>query len=464
MPDFNFDPSLDPNQPYPYSSDDPSQDDSTYAPPAPYSNGGSSNGTTIQKIMAALQGQKGSNAGDLSSILGAFSSGQKANRVLQGNQTQGYDKLMLDAQAGRNSNESDALKKLAQTSYISGGGSGYKEPTSINLGGQNVSLPHLGFGPQAPSDAEKAGAASLQPQLQSRLMPGGSYTPTPLDTYAKPGLAENIGSYGAAGVGGLGALQNLFGGSGGDDSSSGGGLSGLLKQGGGLAGSAGTIAKLLGGGGASVAGAGAAGASGAGAGLSGALGTVGKFAGPVAGAALGAYGLTKNGSVGSDIASGAGAGAGIGSLGGPLGMGVGAGIGALVGALRGAFSVTGKEQGGRDAQATATANLGALSTPQQQAEAAKSGWPDPKQALSLIVMRDKLIQSGLPGSQAESQAESIMKNMWSSEKSGSDAVGQAASPIQAMMAGGNPMTTSQGNQPPIPGSFVTDAFSKGAHA
>lgn len=430
----------------------------------------SGSSSIIQKILDSLKskaapqmqanGQAPNRLADLGSVLGAFSSGEKANRVLQGNMTQGYDKLMLDAQQGRNLNESDALKKLAQTSYIMGGGSQFKAPT-LSLNGKTMQTPDLGFGPKATTDTEKSGASTLQNQLQARLSPGGSYTPQPLDSYAKPGLAENIGSYGGAAVSGLGSVLDAFGnpttaGSDGQSSPDGVGsaISGISK---GL-GTAGSIAGL-----ASKLGIGGSKAANAASGLTGAGSTMGNILGkavPIAGAAMGAYGLAKNQSVGSDVMSGMGAGASLGSFGGPIGTAVGAGVGALVGALRGAFSVTGKEHGGRDAQAQITQNLSKLATPKQMAESKAAGWPDPNQALSLIVMRDKLTQSGLPPAQAEAQAESIMKSMWDSEKSGSDAVAKAASPIQSMMG-----SSYQGNSPlsggtPFPPG--TDAFSRGA--
>lgn len=433
--------------------DIPGADTGIWGDGLPESNTG---GDIVKKVLAGLKNKtKGSTAADLSSVLGAFSSGEKANRVVQGNMTQGYDKLMLDAQGERNKNESDALKKLGQTSYIMDGGSKFK-PATFQMNGQTRTAPDLGFGPAPTSEAEKAGASSLQSQLQARLSSGGSYVPQPLDDYAKPGLAENIGSYGGAAVGGIGALLNGFGGdeeSGAAGSASGGQsggdgvgsvISGLSKG----AGTAGSIAGLLG----KLGGHAGSAASGIG-------GLLSSKALPIAGAVTGAYGLAKNQSVGSDVMSGLGAGASIGSLVPGVGTAIGAGVGALVGALRGAFSVTGKEHGGRDAQAAVTANLSKLSTPQQQAEASKAGWPDPNQALSLIVMRDKLIQSGIPGPQAESQAEQIMHSMWDSEKSGSDAVGKAASPISRMMGPSYNPSTSLSASSFRPG---TDAFSQGA--
>lgn len=413
-------------------------------------NPASQGGSLLQKLL----GGGGKNQADIAQLLGAFSKGEKANRIDKGNFVQNYDRNMLAAQAGRNTNESDALTKLAQTSYIMGGGA-KAMPKSLNLGGKEYALPDLGYGPPAITDAEKEGATALQSQLKGRLSPGGSYTPQPLSSYANPGTAENIGSYGALGVGALGGIAGLMGGDG--DASGGGGSNGLSNAAGiakGVGGAASSIAGMMGTGG--------SGGEGAAAGMGGMLGTVGKFAGPAAGAALGTYGVVKNNSVGSDTMSGLGAGASIGSMVMPgIGTAVGAGVGALVGALRGAFSVTGKEKDGRAAQAQITQNLSKLATPQQIADSKKAGWPDPNQALALIVMRDKLTQSGVPGPQAEAQAESLMHSMWDNEKHGSSAVTQAASPIANMMGGsaGAPSPITGGSQ--YPAGF--DAFSQGAY-
>jgi hypothetical protein len=168
-------------------------------------------GTGMQQLLSALKNKGTNGLADLGSTLGAFSSGEKANRVTQGNFTQGYDKLMLDAQAARNATESDAMKKLAQTSYLMNGGSKFTGTPALSLNGKTYGSQNLGYGPSAASDAQKAGASSLQSQLQARLSPGGTYTPQPLSDYAKPGAAENVGSYGAVGTSGLGAVLNAFG-------------------------------------------------------------------------------------------------------------------------------------------------------------------------------------------------------------------------------------------------------------
>lgn len=178
--------------------------------------GAATGGSVVAKILQALKGNGSPTSGlsGLGSALGAFSSGEKANRYMQGSLSQGYDKLMLDAQAARNATETDAMRKLGATSYIQQGGSNFKPPT-LAINGRNIQTPNLGYGPRPSSDAEKAGAAALQSQLQARLSPGGTYTPQPLSGYATPGTAEQIGSLGAAGVSGLGSIFNAFSGGGG---------------------------------------------------------------------------------------------------------------------------------------------------------------------------------------------------------------------------------------------------------
>lgn len=159
-------------------------------------------GSTIGKITDSL--------GDVSKLLGNFSSGEKANRVVQGNATSRYDQQALADQTGRNQTESDALKKLAQTSYILSGG--FKpQNTQITLNGQTRALPQIGQAPLPSSAAQIAGAQSLQDQLGARLAPGGTVAPSPKDEYGgTPGTAENIGSYGAVIAGMLPAAKTIY--------------------------------------------------------------------------------------------------------------------------------------------------------------------------------------------------------------------------------------------------------------
>jgi hypothetical protein len=147
---------------------------------------------------------------DISSLLGSFSSGQKANRVVEGNFTQGYDRNMLAAQQDRNANESDALSKLAVTNNILNNPGLGAAPKPLSIGGKSYDMSGFGGAPAAPpSQEQKLGASNLQGQLTQRLAPGGSYTPQPLDSYAKPGTSEQIGNWGAVGSGLLGAIPGL---------------------------------------------------------------------------------------------------------------------------------------------------------------------------------------------------------------------------------------------------------------
>jgi hypothetical protein len=287
-------------------------------------------GSTISGLME----QPGQGFADLGKLLGGFSQGQKANRALEGQFTQGYDQLQLQAQNARNQNESDALGKLGQTSYLLQGGSHFKPPT-LNLNGKTYDSPDLGFGPTPVSDAEKAGAQALQGQLQARLSPGGSYSPTPLDNYAKPGLSEQIGNYGGLATSGLGALENL-GVKGIAGALGGGGLTGALKGMAGLGNST------------------SAGVSGAGS----TIGSMMSKALPIAGAITGGIGLLKNRGTASNLMNGISTGASIGSFAGPIGTGVGAGIGALAGYLRGIGGPSGKEKDGRSIEGNFEQSLG----------------------------------------------------------------------------------------------------------
>lgn len=350
---------------------------------------------------------------DLATILGNFSSGEKANRALEGQFTQNYDRLKLEAQQDRRAQETDAQHKLSETGYILGGGSHFN-PGSIQLNGKDVPVNTFGMAPPAPSDAQKAGATTLQAQMLDRLKPSGSMEPTPLNNYAKPGLSEKIGSWGGAITGGIGAVSKL-------------------------AGAGGTIARLLGlggGGGAPAAAGGAGGGAGGAAGgsfLSGMPGGAAGTLGLAAGAGLGAYGVYKNHSKGADIGSGALSGGSIGTMIMPgIGTAVGAGIGAGVGALRHAFGGPDSiEKEGRGAASDTFNQIGSQATPEQKQQAQSAGWSHPEEALAYIVMSDALRAKGQP----TTQADQWMKSIYDAEKHGGKQVASAVSPIQQMMAG-----------------------------
>lgn len=154
--------------------------------------------------------QKGQTFADLSSLFGAFSSGQKANQVTTGQFAQGYDKNAIAAQTARNQNEADALRKLQTTNYLLNGGNQGTPVTNLSMGGQNYPVTSA-FTPPPISAAQKQAAGTLQDQLVQRLAPGGSYSPIPFSSYGTPSTAQQVGNYGALATGALGAYQNLTG-------------------------------------------------------------------------------------------------------------------------------------------------------------------------------------------------------------------------------------------------------------
>lgn len=134
-----------------------------------------------------------SHAPDISKVIGAFTSGQKANRGLEGEMQNAYDRNMIDAEKQRNATEQDALRKMNQTSYIMNNTHDYVPPT-ITVGGQQRTAPIFGYEGKASTPEQIDAAKNLQGQLVSRMKPGGTYTPAPA-TYAKPGTLETVGNY-----------------------------------------------------------------------------------------------------------------------------------------------------------------------------------------------------------------------------------------------------------------------------
>lgn len=411
-------------------------------------------GSTIDELLAMLRGTQQKNPmADLGSTLGAFSQGQKANRITEGNFRGDFDRMMLDreraindvglgretvmnklgleAQDARNRNEADALTKLQQTSYLSGGGSNFAPP-SISLGGRMRTAPTFsGIGPMAPSAAEAQGATDLQGQLMGRFGEAGSfqptfdfkpewnYQPTPVEQYARPGLAENIGSYGGAIAGGIGGLMDAFG------------------RGADMAGTAGNIMSGIGGGigkvgdkiGSFFGGSGAASGSGA-------VGAAGNVLGkimPAAGAITGGMGLLKDRGTGSNVMNGLTAGSSIGTMIAPgIGTAIGAGAGALAGFLRGIGGPSEREVEGREHAGLARQSMVSGATQQQIQQANSAGWKNPQDALALIVLRDKLLERG----GTSEQANQLMDQLYKAEKGGPQAVEQAINNIMTAINGG----------------------------
>lgn len=334
------------------------------------------------------RGDFGQGMADLASILGSYSTGEMENRIGRGNQTQSFDQLMLQAEQGQRGAETDALRKLAVTGYLGSGGQPYS-PATIPFMGGSRQLPSYGFGPRGTSAAQQQAAGDLESTLLARLKPGGTYMPTPLSEYADRGLGEKIGNIGGLVVGGLGAVDTVFGGIGSGSTGVGESISNLAG-------------KIPG------------------------LGSVGSALGkalPFVGAGAGIAGLMKDRGAMSNIASGAGAGASIGSIVPGLGTAVGAGIGGLVGALRGLGGGPSEtELAGRSAAGSARQMLASRATPQQMQEAQTAGWANPGDALALIVLRDRL------GSDAAAQQ--VMSQLYQAEQQGPEAVNAILSRVR----------------------------------
>lgn len=388
---------------------------------------------------------------DLAGILGGFSSGEKADRVVRGNFQQDHDRMMLDreglrnqlmmnreaernrlgldaqsdydrlkllAGAERRDSESDALRKVQIADFISSGGikpfsmtqtPELTLPGGQRIGGQSVAsfsgmaLPPIGEG-------EKQAANILRPQMLDRLSspafeptkfepkydyePDWGYQPSDPSQYSKPGLLENIGKWGAVGTGVLGALDMFRGG---DESGAVGGVPGV--------GAAKSLGKGLLTGGKSVG------------------NTVGGMFQGAGGSSLLNYApyaaavplIMGTGGRKGSAASGAVLGAKIGSAFGPIGTGVGAGIGALGGWIRGG-GPSKTERQGRDAASQARSSITAGATPQQLQEAGG----DPR-ALTHIVLRDRFGNDAL--------ASQMVEQLWRAEKDGPDAVNRVVSSL-----------------------------------
>jgi len=167
----------------------------------------------IEMLRKRIKGEENpvtTGSANIGSVLGGLADTEQQNRVGKGAATQGYDRLMLDAQTGRNQNEQDALRKLAIAGYLKGGG--YKGgPTSIMMDGQMRQLPSYGSAARPASAAQMKGAGTLEDMLVQRLASGGSYLPQDLSGYATPGKLEKAAGYGGAAVSGLGAINDMLG-------------------------------------------------------------------------------------------------------------------------------------------------------------------------------------------------------------------------------------------------------------
>lgn len=394
----------------------------------------SSNKSVIDSILEGLNPapSAGERVADIGSILGAFSQGEKANRMSYGDLRQGYDRMLLADQLARNNfglenqqqrnvNETDALRKLQQSSYLLGGGAQYAPPV-FQLSGQQRTAPSFSFAPKNPDEAEIQAATDMRGRMLDRLRnaayePDWSFKPSDVDSYAKPGVMEQIGSYGALGGGVLGNIMDIAG--------VGSSIGKLLGGSGNVVQDVGSgIGKLFGTGGSNAAGAASNMASGAGA------SGLGGLVVPGLGAATGIMGLMKDRGAPSNILNGVTTGASIGSIVPGIGTGIGAGVGALVGALRGIGGPSEEELQGRESAGSIRHALAATATPTQIQEAQNAGWDKPQDALALIVLRDRFNAAGLP----TNAAEQLMNRLFQAEKQGPQAVEQVMNTIQQRLS------------------------------
>jgi len=143
---------------------------------------------------------------DIGKVLESYGNDEANIRKDRGIWTQQYDRLRLEGEKDRRLAETDAMRKLAQTGYLKSGGNPYKPATMLD----GSVLPTFGFGPKAPSQAQLEAANTLEGQLLARVQPGAGFQPSPLDSYAKPGKAENIGRYGSYIGTGIGIASKFF--------------------------------------------------------------------------------------------------------------------------------------------------------------------------------------------------------------------------------------------------------------
>lgn len=187
--------------------------------PAPYAYnmntpgaGSTDSQSIIDQLLAQIKGKDSpvpQGAADLGAVAGSFANDERMNRLTEGNFSQNYDQNMIAAQTGRNQNEDDALRKMAITGYLKSGGFKGGSPT-IQLDGQQRTLPSYGSQPRPSSAAQVSSAGTLEDMLKQRLATGGSYMPQPLSNYATPGKAENISRIGGTVASGVGAIDNML--------------------------------------------------------------------------------------------------------------------------------------------------------------------------------------------------------------------------------------------------------------
>jgi hypothetical protein len=167
--------------------------------------GGGASSTTAggasltSKLLASLKNPD--NLAKLAKIAQQGATDAQGNRIIQGNFAGQYDRNMLAAEA-----QQERLPKPMPSRSLPRRAIFLMDIVGINLltllsTARLRALPDFGWGYTAPSEAQKAGATTLQSQLLGSLKPGGTYTPMPFSDYGTPGTGEQIQSRIGEGLG-----------------------------------------------------------------------------------------------------------------------------------------------------------------------------------------------------------------------------------------------------------------------
>jgi hypothetical protein len=128
------------------------------------------------KLAGLVGGSKGLDAAG--KMIGAYGETAAGNRGTKLAATMDADLLRLKGIQDNREGQTDALAKLANANYLQT----YKGPTTPSK---------FGYGPTAPSDAQRAAAKMLEQEMLARLHSGG-FTPTDTRGMMDPGKGERL--------------------------------------------------------------------------------------------------------------------------------------------------------------------------------------------------------------------------------------------------------------------------------
>lgn len=151
-------------------------------------------------------GTRGSNLADIASLFGAEGQAAASSRAQRGVFTQNADRGRMEAAQQQREAEADAMRKLAQASYILSGGMPAPDLNvrSGRLSGANMWLPPI-------SDAQREAALNLQNMVKNRVTPEGQIKITDPSTYLNETTGEKVGKWGSRLATGLNIASNLWG-------------------------------------------------------------------------------------------------------------------------------------------------------------------------------------------------------------------------------------------------------------